>query len=378
MDDLELTKNTNFTLLRQDRAATSHPKKGGGGVALLLRSELKFKQHLFENIVLLQYICVTVLIESSRIVLVNIYSPFGFVAKSNQEIAILLREVEKLDKTDLVILEDFNMPNIHWSPDEEFPGVYLPFGNESTEIFTNMFFDHNLLQIIGPPADRNHLDLAFVTDINSCHYTYPISEELLDRTSVRHSPFIINYQIITPISDKITYQNFGRINLRKTKRELLETTFSYVSEDDTFIEQWSDNTIATSKVVDNINKIRDNVLRNTPDTRTSRSWISKHPWLKNSKSYNDANLFKIESKKKYLQLPTELNRDIYRRASFTCSEIYEREKSQFLIKTLDDTRGNTYEFYSLMKGGSKIRKETPDSMLSNGIYVKDNEKLVAF
>lgn len=30
-----------------------------------------------------------------------------------------------------------------------------------------------------------------------------------------------------------------------------------------------------------------------------------------------------------------------------------------------------------MKGGSKIRKETPDSMLSNGTYVKDNEKLAA-
>lgn len=109
------------------------------------------------------------------------------------------------------------MPMIKWSPDEDFPGVFLPYGNETTELFTNLFFDHNLLQIIGPPENRNHLDLAFVTDINSCHCTYPIPEELLDRESVRHSPFIVNYQIISQVSDKITFQNFGRINLKKSK-----------------------------------------------------------------------------------------------------------------------------------------------------------------
>lgn len=172
MEDLEIIKNTNFNIIRQDRRATSHPKKEGGGVALLLKSELRFKQHLFDNINILQYICVTIFIEASRIVLINIYSPFGLVPRSNQDIDILLNEIERLDKTDIIIMGDFNMPLLRWIPDEEFPGVYLPFGNESAEFFTNLFFDHDLVQIVEPPRDRNHLDLAFVNNINVFHCMY--------------------------------------------------------------------------------------------------------------------------------------------------------------------------------------------------------------
>lgn len=179
IEDFEQIKNTNFNIIRQDRHETSHPKKVGWGVALLLRSEIKYKRHSFDGISILQYIYISIFIESSKIVLVNIYSPFGLVPAANLELTTLLKEVEKLDRTDVIIVGDFNMPLIKWIPDEEFPGVFLPFGNESTESFTNFVLDHNLLQIIGPLDDRNHLDLAFVTDINSCHYTHPIIEEFL-------------------------------------------------------------------------------------------------------------------------------------------------------------------------------------------------------
>lgn len=102
------------------------------------------------------------------------------------------------------------MPSLKWVADEEFPGVFLPFGNEATESFVNMFFDHNLVQIIEPPIARNHLDLAFVSDLNAFHHTYPITEELLDRISLRHAPFIINYQVLNAVTDRVTYHNFGR------------------------------------------------------------------------------------------------------------------------------------------------------------------------
>lgn len=120
------------------------------------------------------------------------------------------------------------------------------------------------------------------------------------------------------------------------------------------------------------------MLRNTPLVRTSKSWLSRHPWLKNSRDYGDANTIKLGAKKNFIQDPSELNRDLYRRATFLCSDIYERERALFIAKAIDDTRGNTHEFYSLMKNGSKTSKETPESMLSNGIYVKDEAKLTAF
>lgn len=59
VEEYELVKNTNYKLIRQDRRDTSHVKIGGGGVALLIQSEINFKQHIFSDIKILQYICVT-------------------------------------------------------------------------------------------------------------------------------------------------------------------------------------------------------------------------------------------------------------------------------------------------------------------------------
>lgn len=186
VEDHEIIKNTNFNLSRQDRRDTSHVKKGGGGVVLLIQSEINFKQYSFNNVKILQYFCVTITTEASVILLINVYSPFGYVGEANAELGLILRETEALHRTDTVIMGDFNMPSLTWIEDEEFPGIFIPFGNESTELFINTFFDHNLVQIMEPPSTRNHLDLAFVSDINSCHCTYPIEEELIDRISLRH------------------------------------------------------------------------------------------------------------------------------------------------------------------------------------------------
>lgn len=124
-------------------------------MALLLQSELNFKRHSFNKISIVQYICVSISLNGTTILLTNIYSPFRFVVEANLELAILLEEIEKLNKDDIIILGDFNMPNIKWEVDEDYPGVYLPLGNEATDLFTNIIFDHNLVQILEPPLDRN-------------------------------------------------------------------------------------------------------------------------------------------------------------------------------------------------------------------------------
>lgn len=57
IEHIELTKNTNYTLFRQDRWETGHHKKGGGGVATLVKSDIKVRRHNFQEIKTLQYIC---------------------------------------------------------------------------------------------------------------------------------------------------------------------------------------------------------------------------------------------------------------------------------------------------------------------------------
>lgn len=91
VDDYELIKNTNFNLIRQDRGSTTHHKKGGGGIALLIKSDLKYKQHFFNDITILQYNCITIMAEASIILLVNVYSPFGLTYQANLDMESLLQ-----------------------------------------------------------------------------------------------------------------------------------------------------------------------------------------------------------------------------------------------------------------------------------------------
>lgn len=124
--------------------------------------------------------------------------------------------------------------------------------------------------------------------------------------------------------------------------------------------------------------ITDAVLRNTPIKKVSRTWVSRHPWLRNSSEYDRTRELKINAKRNFLIDPSKINKDVYSRACFVNSDVYERERTLFLTRAINDTKGNTHEFYSLMKSGSKVRKETPENMLYKGVYVKEEGKLRAF
>lgn len=272
---------------------------------------------------------------------------------------------------------DFNMPTIKWIPDLDLPGVYLPKGNPTDELFMNIFFEYDLKQIMEPPINRNHLDLAFVNDEKLAHCTYPIAEEILDKSSIRHAPFIVNFQVGDDIEDGFQYLNFGRTNLKKAKKDLLRFNFDLATEEDTFLEQWHENSLATSKIVRNIERIKKIVVKNTPIKKIKRNWMSKHPWLKSSKSYEKSHIFKQNARRNFIANPTESNKDIYKRACIFNSNVYEMERNQFLNNVMNDTKGNTMEFYSLMKSCTNTRKDTPERMLYKGKYVKGEEKLWA-
>lgn len=76
--------------------------------------------------------------------------------------------------------------------------------------------------------------------------------------------------------------------------------------------------------------------------------------------------------------PSDLNRETYKRACILNSNIYEVERNRFLENVLNETKGNTHEFFTIMKSCTNQRKETPESMLYKGEYVKGEEKIKAF
>lgn len=378
ISDIEIIKNTNYSIFRQDRSDTHHQKKGGGGVATIFKSNLKTKRHIFKELRIVQYICLEIHVTDQIIIYLNIYAPFGLSHASNVEIRKLLFKIEPIQKTDVIMIGDFNMPTVKWIQDPELPGMFLPLGGENEDLFISTIFDHDLKQIAPPPQGRNHLDLAFVSNENTSHCTYPIPEETIDRTSIRHAPIVINFLLHEESRDRIKFMNYGRMNLNKSKRDLDLCTFEQVSDDEALLEQWHVNLRATNKLSENIKKIQQIVVRNTPVKKIQQSWLSRHPWLRNSEAYNQSNNFKITAEKRYRKDASEVNRGIYKRACVVNSAIYENERTAFLNKVLDETKGNTKEFFSLMKSCTNMRGDTPETMLFEGSYVKGEEKLKAF
>lgn len=377
ISDEELIKNTDFNIYRHDREQTDHHKQIGGGVATLVRSHIKTKRHVHNNIRILQYICLELSVEQSVIFVINIYYPFGFSREANVEFELLLRMIEPMHKNETIVMGDFNMPSVKWIPDIDLPGVYLPLASRTDVPFTELFFEFDLKQIAAPPYNRNHLDLAFVNDEQNSHITYPLEEELLDRASFRHSPFILNYQTETLVTEKTTYLNFGRVNLNKSKRELVGKNFTLATDEDAMLEVWHDNLRATNMINSSIETIKRVLIRNTPIKKVAKNWRSKHPWLRGSAIYEESLEFKVKAKKHYLEDPTETNKEIYKRASISNAGIFDSERTKFLNKMMDETKGNTFEFYSMIKSCNNTRKDTPETMLYKGQYLKGTAKLNA-
>lgn len=376
--DIEIIKNTNYSIHRQDRSDTSHPKVLGGGVATIIKNEYQTKRHTFANITLLQYLCLEIQIESKIAFVINIYVPFGHSVESNEQFHILLTILRTFNMDDLIILGDFNMPHITWLPDENLPGVFLPNGTINDEFFINTCFDSDLRQIVKNPVGRNHLDLAFVTDELSCHCTYPIQEEFIDRASLRHHPFVINYQLNELEKEHSITLNYGRTNLNRSRKDMSRIQFEIASDEDALLEQWNGDKWATSKINRNIGRFQQVTRKNTPVAKLSRNWLSSHPWLKRSSNYARSRDFKINARKNFMLDPSDENRLAYKNACVQNSNVFEAERTIYLSKVMDDTKRNTMEFFKLMKSGSKPKRETPEIMISDGTYVKGIRKTEAF
>lgn len=187
----------------------------------------------------------------------------------------------------------------------------------------------------------------------------------------------MNVQIPSVIEEKITYLNYGRTNLKKAQKDLSCANFEFATDEDALLEQWHSNAGATNIIARNIKRIKTIVLKHTPITKNGSSWSSKHPWLRGSKDYDKSRILKKNARTKFMAYPNDLNKDLYQKACIFNTSIYEKARDEYLAKVLDDTKGSTNEFFTLMKSCNSTRKATPETMLFNGIYVKGTDKLNA-
>lgn len=377
--DKEIVSFSNFNLYRQDRSETSHYKKIGGGLVTLISKEYDSSRITFPEIKTLQYICTMVNHKNSKLLIINIYVPYGTNLVSIPEYLMLLELISELQTTDIIICGDFNLPTIRWEYDDEIPGALLPEYTDTDldEKFAASNAILGLYQVLPQPIDRNHLDLVFTTDINKTLTSLPIEEEKLDKRSRYHIPFLIHY-LVEEEEEVYLTKNLGRINLKKSNKQLKREPFSKISDEDIFSEAWGDTYDATIKIDSNIKKLIKIQNDNTPTIKVKTVWTDRHPWL-NDKKYQLTKVTKRKAHNLHMLHPNEVNMTNYKKACRENQSMYHELKDKYLKKALDETKGSTGEFFKVMRGNTN--KDVPNTMKYNGKLVQGEkrfEKLAEF
>lgn len=190
----EIVSFSKFSIYRQDRFSTGHHKSSGGGVCILVDGSLNSRQIIIEGVNILQYIAISFSLNGSTYIVVNIYVPFGTNNVSIVEYQKMLEQIKQIKCKQLVVCGDFNCPRIRWGYDDEIPGLMIPTSVDGglEELFVECNAVAGLSQILEQPENRNHLDLAFCTDFDLAHCTFPVFDACLDYPSRFHAPFLIN------------------------------------------------------------------------------------------------------------------------------------------------------------------------------------------
>lgn len=71
---------------------------------------------------------------------------------------------------------------------------------------------------------------------------------------------------------------------------------------------------------------------------------------------------------------TDLSKHEYSKATKELISYYNTKKRDYFLKVVNNTKGNTREFYQHMKNGDKTRRELPERMLANSIWVTGDQK----
>lgn len=283
--------------------------------------------------------------------MVNVYVPFGTNSIAIPEYFKLLDQISKLSYNEAIVCGDFNLPSIHWTYDDEIPGILIPdnVNGYLEEEFVTANALLGLSQVLVQPNNRNHLDLVFVSNFDIIYCSEPLIEERFDKPSRFHHPVIINLLIDQNIQDS-TFYNYGRTNLKNTRSKLSETEFEIISEKDINIEIWEDNYVASAKIDRNFRKLSDILIGCTPLKSVKRKWTDKHPWLQNNSAYEETKLVKKEAHAIFLRSPSEINKTNYKKACKDNFDAYDNARITYLNKALDETRGTTNDFFKIMKG----------------------------
>lgn len=131
--------STRYIIYRKDRESSAIPTRGGGGVFIAVRSNIRAEEYVNDQMRDLEAICVKISSSSGNIYIYCIYIQYGSnidVYRSHMGAIKTLRSI-LMDNDSLIICGDFNMNGITWN-ENDLGFDFIPAIGDSQSISANL------------------------------------------------------------------------------------------------------------------------------------------------------------------------------------------------------------------------------------------------
>lgn len=358
--DPEIIGAINYSIIRSDRSCFSSNRKTGGGVMMFINNKFKHTQVEISIRIILEIQIVEIILPSSSLLIINLYMP------PNRARLTMVKELNRIlnhvhtdfPSLGIILLGDFNAPNSIWEalPNE----VNLNLINDnnlppSEKRLFQSIFAHGLLQINSIPNSRGtYLDLIF-TNVNHNYIArVPPSLQIdADGTHHRAITFSIPFTSCTT-PDELPTAKLNYATTKHKKAQLALNAESLPLLNNGHIQYYY--TKDESQTIQNIDQFTKN-LRKIQDRFTGQykqqPQLSKHPWTRD-KNYAKLVAQKLRAKRQYTIGPTPANADKLKKCHIETYQLYNHLKEKFYSNILVNTRGNTMDFYNIMRTKRRI------------------------
>lgn len=210
--------NDSWIVYRCDRASTTIQKNEGGGVLIAVSKSLS-SSLIPTSCVGVEQLWVKISFGGSSLLLGGVYLPPDALTERYSEFMEEARVMcETIECDSVMVMGDFNLPDISWSTDDENDTVLLPSNvvSDKDVIVLDGMNSLGLAQICGIRC-RNQLDLIFTNIFDDLVVAESVRE--LKPTSAHHCPIqvgwlISNSPLVTPRVEVFDFAKTDVISLR--------------------------------------------------------------------------------------------------------------------------------------------------------------------
>ena len=336
-----------FNLFRRDRV-----NKKGGGVLLYVRSDLNCIELNFKsNSQGIDSVWIKLTNDNgNHLVLGNVYRPPNCSIEHDTMLGNLIREV--CQKFEVVIMGDFNYPNIDWDNNVIAKGQ----GIEFLEVLDDCF----LYQLVKEcTRDNAILDLV----LSSCEkrvHNLTVSDHLgeSDHNSIK---FDIIFQVLYVVSERIV-PCFRDVNFDHLRHDVALVFDKGLVSTHT-LELWDEFKEKLNEVVKKHVKFKSK----SSHRKLYPMWFSKD--IKKSLRLKQK-AFKIAKK-----TGRDVDKDVYKVARREFKNISRKHKSALEEKLAKDINGNPKDFFAYARGNNKQGNSLGPFTDSHGHLIQDDEKM---